>query len=87
MCRASRNSVKSIVPLGMVDFRELLVMVMAIVKDGKDDDDYDDDCDGAVDCGCAVDCGHCRPMLVVAKMMAKVILVVISNTCYLCQKF
>ena len=81
MCRASRNSVKSIVPLGMVDFRELLVMVMAIVKDGKDDDDYDDDCDGAVDCG------HCRPMLVVAKMMAKVILVVISNTCYLCQKF
>ena len=54
---------------------------MAIIKDGKDDVDYDDDCDGSVDCG------HCRPMLVVAKMMAKVILVVISNTCYLCQKF
>ena len=56
---------------------------MAIVKDGKDDVDYGGDCDSAGDCG------HCRPMLVVAKMMAKgmVILVVNSNTCYLCQKF
>ena len=39
MCRASRNSVKSIVPLVIMDFRELLVMLMAIVKDGKDDAD------------------------------------------------
>ena len=39
MCRASRNSVKSIVPLVIMDFRELLVMLMAIVKDGKVDAD------------------------------------------------
>ena len=87
MCRASRNSVKSIVPLVMVVFRELVVVVMAIFKVGKDDVGYSGDCDCAGDCDGAVDCGHCRPMLVVAKMMAKVILVVNSNTCYLCQKF
>ena len=60
---------------------------MAIFKVGKDDVGYSGDCDCAGDCDGAVDCGHCRPMLVVAKMMAKVILVVNSNTCYLCQKF
>ena len=50
MCRASKNSVKSIVPLVMVVFRELVVVVMAIFKVGKDDVGYSGDCDCAGDC-------------------------------------